>query len=163
MTELRHYGMKPFILCACLLFASAAWADFSGKVVAVIDGDILEVMKDRGAVRVRLYGIDCPEKKQAFGQRAKQAASILAFGKVVTVREHGRDRYGRTIGEIILPDGRNLNRELVRLGLAWWYRQYARKDAELKALEAEARAKKAGLWAAADPVPPWAWRKRGRK
>ena len=64
---------------------------------------------------------------------------------------------------MILQDGRSLNRELVRAGLAWWYRQYAKKDADLARLEKEAREAKLGLWADADPVPPWAWRKERRQ
>ena len=162
MTYKRNYGITLFIIFLFLAWSAAAFADFSGKVVAVKDGDTLEVMKEGVAVRVRLYGIDCPEKGQAFGQRAKQFASDLAFGKTVNVIGKDRDRYGRTVGEVILEDGRSLNRELVRAGLAWWYRQYAKKDIELEALERDARKAKAGLWADADPVPPWNWR-RGKR
>lgn len=69
------------------------------------------------------------------------------------------DRYQRTEAEIILPDGRNLNRELVRAGLAWWYQHYARRELILGDLEQEARAARRGLWADPQPVPPWEWRK----
>ncbi len=82
------------------------------------------------------------------------------FKKTVTVRVHDVDRYGRQVAEIILPGGRNLNQEIVRAGLAWWYRQYARHDKELERLEAEARAAKRGLWADKAPVPPWDFRRR---
>ncbi len=82
------------------------------------------------------------------------------FGKTVTVQDHGRGRYGRTIGEVILPDGHVLNHELVRTGLAWWYRRYAPDDGTLSQLEANAKAAKRGLWADPNPVPPWAWRGR---
>jgi endonuclease YncB( thermonuclease family) len=151
------------LIFAFLCWPTAAFADFTGKVVRVMDGDTLEVLtQDMTPIRVRLSGIDCPEKGQAFGQRAKQAASDLAFGKTVEVRDTGRDRYGRTVGEVMLQDGRSLNRELVRAGLAWWYRQYAKKDADLARLEEEAREAKLGLWADADPVPPWNWRKERR-
>jgi endonuclease YncB( thermonuclease family) len=77
----------------------------------------------------------------------------------VTVQVKDTDRYGRPGGEVLLADGRSLNQELVRAGLAWWYRQYAPHDTTLAQLEAEARAAKRGLWADAAPVPPWAWRK----
>jgi endonuclease YncB( thermonuclease family) len=90
--------------------------------------------------RVRLWGIDCPESRQAFGREVK-----------VVVRDTGR--YGRTVGEVILPDGRSLNHELVRAGLAWWYRQYAANDRTLENLEREARPAKRGLWVEADPTP----------
>jgi micrococcal nuclease len=109
--------------------------------------------------RIRLWGIDCPEAKQAFGTRAKQFTGDLAFGKMVTVQVRDVDRYKRTVAEIMLPDGRNLNRELVRVGLAWWYQRYARHEAVLADLEAEARAAHRGLWADKDPIPPWEFRK----
>lgn len=133
-------------------------AGFQGKVVAVIDGDTLDVLRDGAAHRIRLAGIDCPEKAQAFGAAAKQRASELAFAKTVKVLVHGTDRYGRSIGEIQLPDGRILNDEMLRAGLAWWYRDYS-KDERYAALEREARAARRGLWADADPVPPWVWRR----
>jgi micrococcal nuclease len=156
----RQEAITVALVFAVLCWTTIAFADFTGKVVRVMDGDTLEVLtQDMTPIRVRLSGIDCPEKGQAFGQRAKQAASDLAFGKTVEVRDKGRDRYGRTAGEVILEDGRSLNRELVRAGLAWWYRQYAKKDADLARLEKEAREAKLGLWADADPLPPWNWRK----
>jgi micrococcal nuclease len=145
MTHRRWYRITLLLVSVVFCWTTAAFADFAGKVVAVKDGDTLEVMREGVAVRVRLYGIDCPEMGQAFGQRAKQAASDLAFGKTVKVIERDRDRYGRTVGEVILEDGRNLNRELVRAGLAWWYWQYAKKDAVLGRLEKEARDGKLGL------------------
>ena len=162
MRARRQEAITIALLFAALCWPTVAFADFTGKVVAVKDGDTLEVLTGGVAVRVRLSGIDCPKKGQAFGQRAKQDASALAFGKTVEVRDTGRDRYGRTVGEVMLQDGRSLNRELVRAGLAWWYRQYARKDTALEALEKAAREAKAGLWADADPVPPWNWRKDRR-
>jgi endonuclease YncB( thermonuclease family) len=113
-------------------------------------------------VKVRLHGIDCPEKKQPFGTRAKRYTSDMAFGRQVTVQVQTTDRYGRIVGEVILPDGSSLNKELVFVGLAWWYRKYAPNDKTLKALEAGARAAKRGLWADKKPIPPWKWRQRDR-
>ena len=113
--------------------------DFSGRVVGISDGDTISVMHDGRAEKIRLYGIDAPEKGQAFGNRAKQFVSALAFGKEVKVEVKDQDRYGRTVADVILPDGRNLNREIVKAGFAWWYRKYAPKDTELEALESEAR------------------------
>jgi len=128
----------------------------------VTDGDSITVLIGREQVRVRLYGIDCPERAQAFGTRARQFTGELAFGNVVTVRVRDTDRYGRAVGEVLLPDGRNLNHELVQAGLAWWYRQYARGDGTLERLEAEARVERRGLWADRAPVPPWEWRRGPR-
>ena len=145
-----------------LLISSTAVAvsEYHGEVVRVIDGDTFEVLYHQHPERIRLNGIDCPEKGQAFGQRAKQAASELAFGKDVTVQAHGHDKYGRTIGEVLLSDGTNINHALVEDGWCWWYRQYAPGDTVLQRLEQHAREARKGLWADPQPVPPWEWRKR---
>ncbi len=145
------------------LFAGSSDADeFSGKAVAVIDGDTIDVMHNGKSERIRLYGIDTPEKKQAFGSRAKQATSDFVFGKIVKVIVRDKDRYGRTIGIVVMPDGGLLNNELVRIGMAWWYRRYAPGDAELQRLEQEARSARIGLWVDPNPVPPWEWRHKKR-
>jgi micrococcal nuclease len=144
-----------------LLFPSHSLAtDFSGPVVGVMDGDTIEVLHNNKAERIRLSGIDCPEKGQAYGKKAKQAASELVFGKEVTLQTHGHDKYGRTIADVVLPDGTNVNHTLVKDGWCWWYRKYAPGDTVLERLEKEAREAKRGLWAEAQPVPPWEWRKR---
>jgi endonuclease YncB( thermonuclease family) len=132
---------------------------FTGKVVGISDGDTISVLREGKAVKVRLYGVDAPEKAQAFGTKARQFTGDLAFQQTVTVVIHATDRYGRLVGGVLLPNGRSLNQELVRVGLAWWYRSYAPKDTTLAQLEAEARAAQRGLWADAHPIPPWAWRK----
>jgi endonuclease YncB( thermonuclease family) len=137
-------------------------SDFTGRVVGISDGDTITVMHDGRAEKIRLNGIDAPEKGQPFGNRAKQFVSDLAFGKEVNVRDKGLDRYGRTIGEVFLADGDNLNHEIVRAGLAWWFRRYAPKDRELEELEAEARQARRGLWVDPNPIPPWEWRRSSR-
>lgn len=152
-----------------ILVVSALWqrwmparGDFTGRVVGVSDGDTIEVMRAGRAVRVRLQGVDCPESHQAYGTRAKQFTSELAFGKTVAVQVHGTDQYGRILGEVILPDGRSLNRELVRNGYAWWYRRYS-DDAVLQQLEEEARRERRGLWRDKNPTPPWEFRRERRQ
>lgn len=155
--------LKISTRCALLLLVPAiAWADFSGEVVGVLDGDTIEVMHRDKAERVRLHGIDCPEKGQAYGTRAKQAASALVFGKDVTVLTHGLDKYGRTIADVLLPDGSNVNQVLVKDGWCWWYRKYAPQDVTLEQLERSARAARYGLWVDPQPVPPWEYRKAAR-
>ncbi len=157
-------------LTAILLIAvvSALWyrwmparGDFVGKVVGVSDGDTIEVMRAGRAVRVRLEGVDCPESRQAYGTRAKQFTSELVFGKTVSVQVRGTDQYGRILGEVILPDGRSLNRELVQNGYAWWYRRYS-NDPVLQQLEQEARRERRGLWRDRNPTPPWEFRRERR-
>ncbi|HSL03095.1 MAG TPA: thermonuclease family protein [Nitrospiraceae bacterium] len=108
--------------------------------------------------RIRLSGIDCHEKGQAYGKRAKQAASALAYGKEVTLQTHGKDRHKRILGDVILPDGTNVNHALVKEGCCWWYRRYAPGDIVLEKQEREAREAKRGLWVDPHPVPPWEWR-----
>jgi micrococcal nuclease len=132
-------------------------------VVGVSDGDTLSVMHDGKAEKIRLRGIDAPERGQAFSNRAKQFVSGLCFGKEVTVKARGQDRYQRTIADVILPDGRNLNHEIVRAGFAWWFRKYAPGDETLERLEKEARQARLGLWVdQQSPIPPWEWRKASR-
>ena len=105
------------VLLVCLpSFASGP--GFTGQVVGVLDGDTIDVLVDRSPVRVRLHGIDCPEKSAPFGNQAKKFASDLAFKKTVTVYTTDVDRYGRIVGKVILPDGKSLNREIVKAGYA---------------------------------------------
>jgi endonuclease YncB( thermonuclease family) len=123
---------RTYLLALCsllfLLSPSRAVADFSGQVVGILDGDTIEVLHNTHPERIRLSGIDCPEKGQAFGKRAKQAASELVFGREVTLQTHGKDKYGRTIADVILADGTNLNHTLAKDGWCWWYRKYAPGD-----------------------------------
>lgn len=157
----RCFVLAPGCL-ALFLTSLAHAADFSGRVVGVSDGDTIKVMHNGKAEKIRLYGIDCPEKGQAFGSRAKQFTSEMVFEKEVTVKDYGLDnkKFKRTLGEIVLPDGRVVNGELLKAGLAWWYRKYVPNRADLAALEQEARQAKLGLWIDPNPEPPWCYRKR---
>ena len=112
------------ILC---LARPATAADFNGQVVSVLDGDTIEVLHNTHPERVRLSGIDCPEKGQAFGNRAKQATSALVFGRDVILKAHGQDKYGRTLADVILLDGTHVNHTLVKDGWCWWYRDIGRE------------------------------------
>lgn len=155
------------VLYALLLTCAAIFAnakDWRGRCVAVVDGDTVVMLRGGDEeVRVRLYGIDCPERGQAFGARAKQAASGLLFGKDADVREINRDRYGRTVA-IIVADGFNVNEELLAAGMAWVHVRYCGKAFREKwlSVEADARERRAGLWVEDDPVPPWEHRGSGR-
>lgn len=145
-----------------LFLSTATFADFSGPVVSILDGDTIEVLHNNRAERIRLNGIDCPEKGQAYGKKAKQAASALVFGKEVTLQTHGKDKYGRTVADVLLPDGTNVNQMLVKDGWCWWYRKYAPGNVILEELERRARGSGLGLWADPHPVPPWIYRKARR-
>jgi endonuclease YncB( thermonuclease family) len=153
--------MKVFVVLA---LSSVLCADeFPARVVSITDGDTLVVLRDKQQVRIRLHGIDSPERAQPYGTRARQFTGELAHQQDVTVIVRDYDRYGRAVAEIILPDGRNLNHEIVRAGFAWWYRQYARGDETLEQLEREARGAGLGLWTDSAPVPPWEWRRRSER
>ena len=151
-----------FAVCAVLISCSTRVMalEVFGHVVAILDGDTIEVLHNSHPERIRLSGIDCPEKGQANGQKAKQAASALVFGKEVTLQTHGKDKYKRSLANVLLPDGTNVNHALVKEGWCWWYRKYAPGDTILEGLEKSAREAKKGLWADPHPVPPWEWRKR---
>lgn len=147
-------------LALFLLLAGATRAEqWTGLVVAIQDGDSITVLRGKEQVKVRLDGIDCPEKAQPYGNRAEQKTAELAFNRKVTVLTTKKDRFGRTLALITLPNGHSLNEELLRAGLAWWYRKYAPKDRNLALLEEAARDAGLGLWADPSPTPPWLWRK----
>lgn len=129
-----------------------------GKVVSIKDGDTIEVLAGKTPYRIRLEGIDSPEKKQAFGMKAKAYCSSLAFGKEVKVQISTKDRYKRHIAYVFLPDGKNLNYEMLRAGYAWHYKQYS-KDKRMAELEIAARKHKLGLWSDPRAIPPWQFRK----
>jgi len=154
------------LLLVAVLAASIhhAWneppaADFTGRCVAIADGDTITVMYHGREERIRLHGIDCPEKKQPFSDAARKFTGEMVFNKVVTVEFRDRDRYGRTVGWVTTSDGRVLNLELVKAGLAWWYREYAPDDERLAEAESAARQARKGLWADKDPIPPWRFRR----
>ncbi len=131
----------------------------SGKVIGIQDGDSITLLTDNNIqIKVRLEGIDCPEKKQDFGNVAKQFTSDLVFSQYVSLQTTGTDRYGRTLGFIFLQDGTNLNEELLKTGLAWHFVKY-NKSMRLAQLEAEARLNRVGLWQLSPAIPPWDFRK----
>jgi len=147
-----------------LLVATSAAESLSGRCIKVADGDTITILTPaKRQVRIRLACIDCPERRQAFGKRAKQFTSSLVFGRRVRVEVINHDRYGRAVGWVYVV-GREgnelcLNEELIKAGLAWVYRRYCR-DQRLLALEREARLDRRGLWGDPHPVPPWTFRTR---
>lgn len=144
-------------LASYLYVAALAAIPINGQVVGVADGDTLTLLTAaRQEVRVRLAEIDAPEKAQPFGQSAKTSLSALCFRKPAQVQPVATDRYDRTVGRVTCA-GVDANAEQIRRGLAWFYRAYGH-DPALKALEAEARASRRGLWADPQPIPPWDWR-----
>ncbi|RCH54091.1 nuclease [Mucilaginibacter hurinus] len=138
-------------------------ADDTYKVVKIKDGDTMEILSnDFENITVRLAGIDCPEKTQPYGKAAKQYLALLCFGKNVKLDGSKHDRYGRTVATVLLTDGRNINYEMVKNGLAWQYKQYS-TDPKLALLEEYARENRLGLWQQDNPVEPWNFRKKKTK
>jgi endonuclease YncB( thermonuclease family) len=155
---------KTFILgLVVILLPSFSWA-FSGKVVGVADGDTITVLRDKEQVRIRLYGIDCPEKGQAFGKRAKQFTSKMVYGKVVEVKVMDTDRYGRTVA-LVAVNKQILNEELLKAGYAWVYYQYCHEMICHAWADYQFAAKldKRGLWHDPNSIPPWEFRRKKRK
>jgi endonuclease YncB( thermonuclease family) len=160
---------RILISTVLVLLAGAAHADtLTGRVVGVVDGDTLTLLDETNTQhKIRLSGIDSPEKGQPFGQVCKQSLSDLAYGRTVAVEANKRDRYGRVIGKVLV-DGQDANLEQVRRGCGWHYKKYMNEqplDDRLayNAAEESARAGEVGLWADRDPVAPWDWRKARRK
>jgi endonuclease YncB( thermonuclease family) len=158
--------MKLFHVAGLVLaLALAALPSFAqtiaGRVVGVSDGDTVTVLDaSNKQTRVRLAQIDAPEKSQDFGQASKQALSDLVFNKPVTVEVETIDKYGRTVGKVLVG-GQDANLAQVKAGMAWVYRQYARDSAYFSA-EESAKAARLGLWSRPDAVPPWEYRHGGK-
>ena len=133
--------------------------ELTGRVVSVIDGDTVTVLtEDNVQHRIRLNGIDAPEKYQAFGGKARQHLGDLVYKKEVTVTLFGKDKYGRDIGQIATDELDDVNAIMIQDGFAWHYVKYY-PSAEYAALQEEAQDNNRGLWADSNPIPPWEFRK----
>lgn len=130
-----------------------------GKVVGISDGDTFSIVFDNGfKIKVRLNGIDCPERKQPFSKRAKTALSDMIFEKIVKVDYEKKDRYGRVLGWVYVED-LDVNAEMIKRGMAWHFKKYS-SDKKLAEYENIARKNKIGLWVDANPIAPWDYRKK---
>lgn len=134
--------------------------DYCVQVVGITDGDTFKgLTKEKEEIKYRIYGIDAPEKKQAFGTKSKEYLSNLIFGKTVGIKVDSKDRYGRLIVWVITIDGKDVSAEMIKAGMAWHYKEY--DDSELySTLEIEAKSNHAGLWNDSESVAPWDFRKK---
>lgn len=159
-------SIYSLLLLATLVNASYG-ETLQGKVVGISDGDTITVLdSSKTQHKIRLAGIDAPEKSQAYGERSKQYLSDQVLGRSVTVDWNKTDKYGRTIGKVIV-NGQDANLKQVQAGLAWHYKQYEKEqsasDRSLYAhAETDARARHIGLWHDATPIPPWDFRHGAR-
>lgn len=155
-----------FILLFALAFHASAWT-LEGRIVGVSDGDTVTLLDATNTQhKIRLAGIDAPEKAQPFGNRSKQSLSDFAINRHATVETTKQDRYGRNVGKVRV-DGQDINLLQVERGMAWFYRQYQDEQSpedRLRYAEAEERAKtgKQGLWVDPAPVAPWEHRRQRR-
>ena len=151
---MKRITLLFFIICN-FIFA------FTGKVTKVADGDTITVLANGKSVRIRFYGIDAPEKKQDYGIKSLDVLKKLLDGKTVEIEEKDKDQYGRVVGVVFL-NGENINLKQVAEGNAWWYKQYAKRDNDLKKAEERAREKKLGLWKNQDAIAPWEFRRKNK-
>ena len=152
---------KILVTLIVLLWPLTAFA-WSGKVVGVTDGDTIKALHpDQGQVKIRFYGIDTPEKGQAYGRAATKYLASLIAGKTVNIESVTTDRYGRTVGIVTYAE-QNINRAMIQAGYAWVYKRYCKRSFcdDWLMLEDSARRAKIGLWQESDPIPPWDWRRR---
>ncbi len=157
---MRYLTTPAILLIAGLVFAAPPKVieEITGKVIGVTDGDTIKVLVNKESITVRLEGIDAPESKQSFGNKSKQALSDIVFGKEVTIKKTGDDRYGRTLGVVMIGDV-DANSKMIEDGWAWHFTKYNDEE-RLAELEEEARAEKRGLWADPNPLAPWEFRAR---
>jgi endonuclease YncB( thermonuclease family) len=152
---MHHHRLYAF------LFPLLISAGITGTVVGVHDGDTLRLRTETATIKVRLFGIDAPELGQPFSRASREKLSGLTFGRPVQLVIHGKDAYGRHLAEVLLEDGTNVNHEMVRAGMAYYFRKYTRSKA-LENMEDEARRERRGVWSVDGMVPPWEYRKKGR-
>jgi endonuclease YncB( thermonuclease family) len=148
-----------FFFISSSTFAQTIPQRIMGKVVKIVDGDTFDLLTtDSSKIRIRLNGIDCPERKQDYYQVCKDALSQYVFGRNVILVTRGRDRWRRVIADVYI-NNESINYKMVKNGFAWHFKKYS-KDKRLAEAEAEARKKEIGLWKMKDPIAPWNQRKR---
>lgn len=180
----QQRSRKPFsswaaVLAAAALALGCASQDgvLRGKVIALADGDTLTVLENGTKHRIRLTGIDAPERRQAYSKRSTEHLASFVFNREVEVHGAKRDRYGRILGKVMATDPGcvgsrcpkiDVNLRQIEGGFAWWYRQYAKEQAPsdraaYEAAEQRSREAKRGLWEEPTPTAPWEWRRKERR
>ena len=155
----RYFSVTCCFVLLFFVVPPAIALGWQGMVVGVSDGDTITVIHNGKGVKIGLYGIDTPEKRQSFGKTAKQFTSVMIYGKSVEVETKGIDPYDRFVA-LVNVGGKSLNEVLIKNGYAWVYRKYC-KEAFCKDwlnLEIAAKYRKIGLWSEPHPIPPWEYR-----
>ena len=136
------------------------FCDYCVKVVSISDGDTFRgLTEDNKEIKFRIYGIDAPERNQAFGTRSKQHLSDLIFGKTVGIKVQSTDYFGRSVVWVYTSDRKDVSAEMLKAGMVWHFKKYD-KSKEYASLEDKARLKHVGLWVDKEPVAPWEFRKK---
>lgn len=161
-----HFNMKAFVIIflSIFLYSSVCASEINGLVVGVADGDTITVLQNNTQYKIRLYGIDCPENGQDFGQKAKKFVSELVFKKNARVIPTTIDKYGRTVG-LVTVNGINVNEQIIKNGYGWVYLKYCDQSFcnDWIKYESQAKLKKLGLWSHYNPMPPWEYRHKGKE
>lgn len=153
------YSITVILFLLPLLALTPPSYTLKGKAVRIIDGDTFDLLVDKTTYRIRLAGIDAPEKSQDFGTASKQLLGTLCAGELLTVVVTDTDRNKRKIAEVYSAKKIWINKEMIAKGMAWHFKKYS-TNRELAAAEEQARKQKAGLWSLKNPVAPWDWRKK---
>lgn len=156
--------LRLYLVAILLLFGNIICHAqmFSVKVVGISDGDSFTVINnDHLQLKIRLFGIDAPEKKQDYGSKSKEYLSSLIFGRQITVNVQSQDKWGRYLAYVFTPEGEDVSLLMLRAGYAWHFKRYDSSDA-YKQAENMARREKRGLWFGSNPVPPWDFRKHNK-
>lgn len=169
MTKNNFNPAGVFVAVMLTTLVTATYAEpLAGRVVGIADGDTLTLLDTTNTQhKIRLAGIDSPEKSQQFGQYCKKSLSDLAYDRLATVETSKLDRYGRAIGKVWV-ESQDVNLEQIRRGCGWHYKKYQNEQSpedrlSYNSAEESARTSRVGLWADQDPVPPWDWRQTRSK
>jgi len=167
--KMNKSRISPTILITIILLFSCYQSfgqktNYKVKIIKIVDGDTFHgLTKDKEDIRFRIYGIDAPEKKQAYGNKSKQYLSNLIFGKTVKIKvQTPSDRYGRPVVWVYTPGGKDVSAEMLKAGMAWHFKRYD-STPEYARYEKQARKARIGLWADNNPVAPWDFRKSKKK
>lgn len=159
----KYFILTVLMIVNCMLLnvpyteAQKIYSNIPGIVTKVYDGDTLTLQNNNGIYKIRLSGIDAPERRQAYGNVSRNYLYNIVRNRFVYAEVHDKDRYGRYVAKIIL-DKTDVNAAMLKSGLAWHYKQYD-KNPEYARLEREARQNRKGLWIEKNPIPPWIYRK----
>jgi endonuclease YncB( thermonuclease family) len=152
----------PLLFPSCSNRTTKIDHEIKGRVIAIKDGDTIDILFDGKPLTIRLAHVDCPElkKRQPYGQAAKKFTSDMCFGQIVTAINEGKfDRYKRLISVVLNEKNENINKELLKAGLAWHFKKYS-SDLSYANLELNARENKIGIWSDKNVIAPWNWRKQ---